>query len=55
MNDVVTGKPVNDRGKYLEVWEKNANGSWKCGADIWNSDIPVAAATSPAPGAAEKK
>ena len=55
MNDIVTGKPVKDRGKYLEVWEKHADGSWKCGADIWNSDIPVAAATSPAPGAAEKK
>src|SRR5438105_6821614 len=54
MNDVVTGKPVNDRGKYLEVWEKHADGSWKCGADIWNSDISVAAATSPAPDAAEK-
>jgi len=27
--------------------EKHADGSWKCGADIWNSDIPVAAATSP--------
>ena len=55
MNDVVTGKPVNDRGKYLQVWEKQADGSWKCGADIWNSDVPVAAATSPAPTAAEKK
>jgi len=55
MNDVVTGKPVNDRGKYLEVWEKTADGSWKCGADIWNSDIPVVAKTSAAPGAAEKK
>ena len=55
MNDVVTGKPVNDHGKYLEVWERHGDGSWKCAADIWNSDIPVAAATSPAPGAAEKK
>src|SRR2546423_1049285 len=26
MNDVVTGKPVNDRGKYLEVWEKQTDG-----------------------------
>ena len=46
MNDVVTGKPVNDRGKYLEVWEKQADGSWKCGADIWNSDIPLTSAAS---------
>jgi len=46
MNDVVTGKPVNDHGKYLEVWEKQTDGTWKCGADIWNSDIPVTNAAS---------
>ena len=45
-----SGKPVNDRGKYLEVWEKQADGKWKCGADMWNSDLP---ASGPAP--AEKK
>jgi ketosteroid isomerase-like protein len=45
-----SGKPVNDRGKYLAVWEKQADGKWKCGADIWNSDLP--APTLPAP---EKK
>jgi ketosteroid isomerase-like protein len=43
MNDA-SGKPVNDHGKYLEVWEKQADGKWKCGADIWNSDLPVAPA-----------
>jgi ketosteroid isomerase-like protein len=41
MNDVVTGKPINDHGKYVEVWEKQVDGSWKCGADIFNSDIPL--------------
>src|SRR5436853_2455248 len=46
MNDVVTGKPVNDRGKYLEVWEKQNDGSWKCGADMFNSDIPLTSAAS---------
>ena len=49
LNDA-SGKLVNDRGKYLEVWEKQADGKWKCGADIWNSDLP---ASAPAP--AEKK
>jgi len=43
MNDA-SGKPVNDRGKYVEVWEKQADGKWKCGADIWNSDLPAAPA-----------
>jgi ketosteroid isomerase-like protein len=49
MNDA-SGKPVNDRGKYLEVWEKRADGKWKCGMDTWNSDLP---ASAPAP--AEKQ
>ena len=39
MNDP-NGKPINDRGKYVEVWEKHADGKWKCGTDIWNSDLP---------------
>src|SRR5438046_2923700 len=39
-----SGKPVKDRGKYLEVWEKQADGTWKVVADIWNSDLPVSAA-----------
>jgi ketosteroid isomerase-like protein len=43
MNDP-SGKPINDRGKYVEVWEKQADGKWKCGTDIWNSDLPAAGA-----------
>ena len=42
-----TGKPVNDHGKYLEVWKKQADGSWKCVMDIWNSDLPATAPASP--------
>jgi ketosteroid isomerase-like protein len=38
-----TGTPVNDRGKYLEVWKKQSDGSWKCVADAWNSDLPASA------------
>ncbi len=49
MNDA-SGKPINDSGKYLEVWEKQADGNWKCAADMWNSDLAV----SP-PANAEKK
>jgi ketosteroid isomerase-like protein len=49
MNDP-TGKPMNDRGKYVEVWKKQPDGKWKCTVDIWNSDLP----TSP-PSASEKK
>jgi ketosteroid isomerase-like protein len=42
-----SGKPVKDRGKYVEVWEKQADGKWKCGTDIWNSDLPASAAAAP--------
>ncbi|MGC2627488.1 MAG: DUF4440 domain-containing protein [Candidatus Udaeobacter sp.] len=45
MNDA-SGKPMNDRGKYLEVWEKQTDGNWKCAADMWNSNL---AASAPAP------
>ena len=44
MNDV-NGKPVNDRGKYLEVWQKQTDGNWKCAADMWNSDLAAFPAT----------
>jgi len=42
LNDA-SGKPVTDRGKYLEAVKKQADGTWKCVADIWNSDLPIPA------------
>jgi len=36
-----SGKPITDKGKYLEVWKKQADGSWKCVADMFSSDLPV--------------
>jgi ketosteroid isomerase-like protein len=42
MNDA-SGKPMNDRGKHLEVWEKQSDGNWKCAADMWNSDLAASA------------
>jgi Ketosteroid isomerase homolog len=33
-----SGKPMTDKGAYLKVWKKQPNGSWKCVADIFNSD-----------------
>jgi ketosteroid isomerase-like protein len=40
---VAKGKPVTDHGKYLAIWKKQADGSWKVEADTWNSDLPVKA------------
>ena len=45
MNDA-SGKPITDRGKYLEVWEKQSDGNWKCRADMWNSDLPSSASAT---------
>ena len=42
-----TGTPVKDRGKYLEVWKKQADGTWKCVMDMWNSDLRVASSAAP--------
>jgi ketosteroid isomerase-like protein len=36
-----SGKPMTDKGKYLEVWKKQADGSWKCVADMFSSDLPA--------------
>jgi uncharacterized protein (TIGR02246 family) len=35
-------KPHVDTGKYLTVWKKQADGSWKALEDIFNSDLPPA-------------
>ncbi|HQR17983.1 MAG TPA: DUF4440 domain-containing protein [Gemmatimonadales bacterium] len=32
------GNPVTMTGKYLCVWAKQADGSWKATNDMWNSD-----------------
>lgn len=39
-----SGKPVKDRGKYVEIFKKQADGTWKVIVDIWNSDLPAASA-----------
>ena len=35
------GNPAPDKGKYLTVWKKQADGSWKVIEDIINSDLPA--------------
>lgn len=34
------GKPMSDKGKYIVVLQKQADGSWKIVRDISNSDLP---------------
>ena len=35
------GIPATDKGKYLAVWKKQADGSWKVIEDMFNSDLPA--------------
>lgn len=42
----VDGKSANDEGKYLAIWKRQLDGSWKEVEDIWNSDLPAAAPTA---------
>lgn len=30
-----------DEGKFIEIWKKQSDGSWKVSHDIFNSDLPV--------------
>ena len=46
---------TKDKGKYCEVWKRKSDGKWKVTTDMFSSDLPATPATSPAPGAAEKK
>ena len=37
-----SGAPVTDKGKYLVIWKKQADGSWKVAVEAFNSDLPPA-------------
>jgi ketosteroid isomerase-like protein len=40
------GEPTEDKGKYLAIWKRQPDGSWKRHRGILNSDLPL-------PGAGE--
>lgn len=35
------GEATTDKGKYVVVWKRQADGSWKLAVDIWNTDLPL--------------
>jgi len=42
MTTTPPGAPaVTDKGKYVEVWKKQADGTWKVNYDSWSSDSPM--------------
>ena len=46
---------TKDKGKYCEVWKKQADGKWKVSADMFSSDLPAPGASSAAAGGATQK
>ncbi len=38
--DDPSGKRVNERGKYIEVWRKGADGRWRMVTETFNADAP---------------
>lgn len=38
-------EPMSDTGKYVEIWKRQADGSWRVVRDIFNSDRPVESST----------
>ena len=38
------GNPVSERGKWFDVFEKQADGSWQCSVGMFNSDLPAGGA-----------
>lgn len=40
------GRPVLDRGSYMQVWRRQPDGNWHFAREIWNSSAPQA----PPPG-----
>jgi ketosteroid isomerase-like protein len=35
------GQTMEDRGKYIEIWERQSDGQWRITRDIFNSDLPA--------------
>ena len=38
---VAGGAPVVDRGSYIQVWHRGADGRWMFSREVWNSSAPL--------------
>jgi len=36
------GTPTEDKGKYVVIWKRAGDGSWRLAVDIWNTNSPPA-------------
>jgi uncharacterized protein (TIGR02246 family) len=53
--DARTKKPSTEKGKYLTIYRKQPDGSWRAVEDMLNSDAPAAAAAAKKPAAKSTK
>jgi ketosteroid isomerase-like protein len=37
LRPLVGGEPIHDSGKFIIIYERQADGSWRVARDIWNS------------------
>jgi ketosteroid isomerase-like protein len=44
------GEPIYSRTRYVDLWRKNKDGSWKLALFMDNADIPDQMSTAPAAG-----
>ena len=35
------GETTEDRGRFIAIWHRQSDGSWKAAHDIWNSSNPI--------------
>ena len=35
------GNTMPDQGKFIHLWKKQENGTWKIARDMWNSSMPL--------------
>lgn len=45
---------TTDKGKYIDVWKQQADGTWKVVAEMWSSDKPVPVMEKPSKKTAAK-
>lgn len=52
--DVPGQGTIADSGKFVVVWQRQADGSWLMDSDVWNSDVPMPAPAAPDTSAARR-
>ncbi len=43
----IGGEPVQESGKFLEIYQRQPDGSWKYARHIWNTDQPAPGTPTP--------